>query len=270
MIATQSWATEVGGAPGAIFLFKFAVQNPGAPSPVNGTSPITGKPFANITDYLGFVLYMTWGPGGVTNIYGGEGDASIMIFINSGFDRYWPTRLTLETTAITNWNNCIYVTHDFDDNYVNIDVPLLAFASGLFGWLRFGHFIHGIANPDFTGILLPTFGHLDVYSGEHSEGNVSVPTYQWLISHRMLIGIGMIKNDDSWTWGKTTIFINATTIDLKTDGVRVPWNIVSHKSLESLEMYLGTGELGKINILITHKGPATAAGLAVLFLGKMV
>lgn len=277
MTATQTWATEV-GSPGSIFLFKFAVLNPGAPANYPGTNiplppeknPYTNQTWANITEYLAFVLYWTWGPGGVTNIYGGEGDPSTMIFINSGFDRYWPTRLTLETTAIANWDNCPYVTHDFDDNYINIDVPLLAFASGLFGWLRFGHFIHGIANPDFTGILLPTFGHLDVYSGEHSEGNVSLPTYQWLISHSMLIGFGMIKNDHSWTWGKTTIFINASVIDLKTDNVRVPWNIVSQKSLKNLEMYQGNGDLGKINIVITHKELATAAGSGVLFLGKLV
>ncbi|MEM3586784.1 MAG: alpha/beta fold hydrolase [Candidatus Jordarchaeaceae archaeon] len=276
MIATGTWAREV-GSPGSIFLFKFAVENPGAPANIPGTdipleptiNPITGKPWSNITEYLAYSIYMTWGPGVVSNIYGGYGDPSVMILINSRFDRYWPTRLTLESQAITDWDNCPYVKFDFDDNYINIDVPLLAFSSGLFGYVFFGPFIHGIANPDFTGILLPSYGHLDVYAGEYSERDVNIPTYQWLISHRMLIGFSVIHGDNKGIY-RTTIFINATTIDLKTSDLRVSWNIVFHETLKNLEIYRGKGELYNINILISSKGCAIAVGPLVLFAGKLV
>ncbi|MEM2143791.1 MAG: alpha/beta fold hydrolase [Candidatus Jordarchaeaceae archaeon] len=277
MIINGTWATEV-GSPGAIFLFKYADQYPDAPANIPGTdiplepqiNPLTGQPWANITEYLAFSIHMSWGPGVVSNIYGGYGKASIMIHIEAGFDRYWPTRLTLESQAIINWDNCPYVTNDFDDNYINIDVPLLAYTSGNFGLRYFGPFIHGIANPDFTGIYLMGYGHLDVYAGEYSERDVNIPTYQWLSSHRMLIGISIIRIDHCWKLGETTIFINGSVIDLKTDYIRASWNIDSHKSLKNLEMYKGSGELGKINTLISNRGPAAATGPAVLFLGKLV
>jgi pimeloyl-ACP methyl ester carboxylesterase len=127
MIATRQWAREV-GAPvvGAIFLYKYALANPDAPAEYPpGTklqpeiNPITGKPWANITEYCAYSLYMSWGPGGVTNIYGGYGkptrnDSQIM----STFDRYWPARLGLETTAYYNWSNCPYLAYDFDEHYI--------------------------------------------------------------------------------------------------------------------------------------------------------
>jgi len=278
MIATKTWSREVGApAVGAVFLYKYALANPGAPAmfpPGNWLLPLinprTGLPWTNITEYCAYSLYMSWGPGGVTNIYEGYGKPSVMIQIMSTFDRYWPTRLTLESTAISDHINCPYVTYDFDDHYIEIDNPLLAFASGLFanrtGLFRF---VHGIANPDFTGIMLPRYGHLDVYSGEYSERDVSAPTYEWLISHRMLIGLGELRIDRKWYRGETTIYINATVIDFKVDGVRVAWNIVDHRTDEDLEFYKGEGELGWITILI-YKEYAVAKGPKAFFLGYLV
>jgi len=280
MIATRQWAREVGApAVGAIFLYKYALANPDAPAEYPpGTklqpeiNPITGKPWANITEYCAYSLYMSWGPGGVTNIYGGYGKPSVMIEIMSTFDRYWPTRLSLESSAISDYINCPYVTYDFDDHYIEIDVPLLAFASGLFsnrtGLFRF---VHGIANPDFTGIMLPGYGHLDVYSGEYSINDVSAPVYEWMVSHRMLIGVGGLNINCKWICGEAAMYINATTIDFKVDGVRVPWTITSRYAVKTLEVYNGKGTLGCISVLISKDCNAgAAAGTNAFFLGELV
>jgi pimeloyl-ACP methyl ester carboxylesterase len=275
MYATENWASESFNIPGGLFLMQYAAANPDAPAPANATpttNPMTGLPWANVTEYCAFLVYYATYPilGGLSNIYAGYADPDVVVRVFSLFDRWWPNRLSLETNAITDWNNSPYVTYDFDDHYIEIDVPLLGFLSGKLGVILFGPFIHGIANPDFTGIILPGYGHFDVYAGEYSEKDVSVPTYQWLTSHSMLIGYGMIRSDKCWTRGEMTIFINATTIDLKVEGLRVSWNIASHKSLKNLEIFKGSGELGDVNIIITHKGLAVAAGSGVVFLGKIV
>ncbi|WXG39472.1 MAG: hypothetical protein WED07_01335 [Candidatus Freyarchaeum deiterrae] len=281
------WAMDVynsalGATPGGRSLYLYAIANPNAPAnatgaiPTNQTNnPITGQPWANltITDFCAYVIYTAIHvlPGAISNIYPGYGNASIDIRIESTFDRWWPNRLGLETTNIQNWNNSPYVTFDFDDHYIQINVPLLSFTSGKFGLILFGLPVpNGIANPDITENILFGFGHLDVYAGVYSAGKVNVPTYQWLISHRMLIGFGIINSNNSWTSGKTTIFINASTINLETDSISAIWSIVSQKSLSNLEVYKGTGELGNISIVISSMGPAAAIGSGVIFVGKLV
>ena len=193
MNATGTWSNEV-GAPyeGTVFIMQYAEEHPDAPAeyppghPLEGQLLPPGIPFDNITEWAVFSIYWAWGPGGVSNLYGGYGKPSVMIHIMSTFDRYWPTRLSLESAAIRDWDNCTYVTYDFDDHYCEIDVPLLGFTSELFGLNTWGSFRHGITNPDFTGIMLPGYGHLDVFSGEYSEEDVSEPTYQWLMGARLL------------------------------------------------------------------------------------
>jgi pimeloyl-ACP methyl ester carboxylesterase len=277
MIATGTWSWEVGSAPGSIFILKYADENPAAPAnnpftgePLEPTiNPFTGLPWANIAEWAAFAIYMAWGPGVVSNIYGGYGDPSVMLHIDATFDRYWPIRLNLESAAIADWDNCPYVTYDFDDHYSEIDVPLLAFTSELFGLAYWGPFRHGIANPDFTGTYLWGYGHLDVFSGEYSASDVSAPTYEWLISHRMLVGCGGVRIDGDWTCGKTMIFINATVIDFKVDGARVAWDIIYHWSDKYLEIYKGENELDRISVLIT-KRVSMACGPNVFFLGCRV
>jgi pimeloyl-ACP methyl ester carboxylesterase len=174
MNATGTWATEADG--GALFTFKKADQNPSAPYPG----------YSNIAAWAAFAIYWGWGPGGISNIYGGYGEPSVMIHICATFDRYWPTRLSNETTAYSDWTNCTYVTYDFDDHYSEIGVPLLAFQSEHFGLPVYGPFKHGIANPDFTRITLTGYGHLDVFAGNYIIRDVNDPTYQWLMGARLL------------------------------------------------------------------------------------
>ncbi len=277
MIATGTWSREVGApATGSLFVYKYADANPDAPAefppgvPLQpDTNPFTGEPWADITEWAAFMLYMAWGPGVVTNIYEGYGDPRVMIHIDATFDRYWPTRLSLESTAISDWDNCPYVTYDFDDHYCEVDVPLLAFTSELFGLAYWGPFRHGITNPDFTGIYLWRYGHLDVYAGEYSEIDVKSPTYEWLISHRMHVGWGGIHINGDWESGETTIYINATVIDFKVDGVRVAWDIVDYWSDKRLEFYEGESELDGISIL-TIDGFSAAYGPNVFFAGQLV
>ncbi|MFX0034805.1 MAG: hypothetical protein ACFE9I_04085 [Candidatus Hermodarchaeota archaeon] len=274
MIATGQWSSEVGGTPGSTFVMQYADQYPNAPAefppgnPLAPTiNPFTGLPWANIREWAAFMIYMAWGPGVVTNIYGGYGDAAVMIHIDATFDRYWPTRLNLESAAIRDWDNCPYVAFDFDDHYSEIDVPILAFTSELMGLAYWGPFKHGIANPDFTGIYLWGYGHLDVYSGEYSAEEVSQPTYEWLMSHRMLAGFGRIWYDGGWIWGEAAIYINASTIELRINEIRVSWDILSICISHKHEIYRGKNDYSRITVIITKKGFSTASGYKVFFMG---
>jgi hypothetical protein len=287
--ATGAWITEVGGSPGSTFLIKYADENPtapavfppwqpyypwpsyytGAPLPP-GINNHTGLPFANIAEWAAWSIYYAWGVGVVSNIYGGYGDPAVMIHVDATFDRYWPTRLGLESAAISDWDNCPYVTFDFDDHYHEIDVPLLGFTSGLFGFKYWGPFVHWIANPDFTGYYLWGYGHLDVYSGEYSKEQVSEPTYEWLMNRRMLEGYGRVRFEHSWKWkwGEVTIFINENVIDFKIGDERISWNIIDHFVHRRLEIYKGENDLlGSIKITITPSGISLAVGYKVHFIG---
>jgi pimeloyl-ACP methyl ester carboxylesterase len=183
MNATGAWAVEANS--GALLTFKYADQNPGAPAEYPPGTPLEPLlPWANITEWAITVISLAgppWGTAGISNIYGGYGNATVVIHTLATFDRYWPTRLGLETTAYTDWINCPYITHDFDDLYSGIDVPLIAFQSQFFGNNTFGPFKDGIANPNFTATVLLGYGHLDVFSGVYSTTDVSAPTYHWMI-----------------------------------------------------------------------------------------
>ncbi len=277
MIATGNWYLEVGSSPGSIFALKYADENPGAPpefppgNPVSpAINPLTGLPWANISEWAAFMIYMAWGEGVVSNITGGYGDPSVMIHIDATFDRYWPSRLGLESSAISNWDNCPYVTYDFDDHYSEIDVPLLAFTSELFGLAYWGPFRHGITNPDFTGIYLWNYGHLDVYAGEYSELQVSKPTYDWLMSRRMLLGTGKLYINNMKIYGEIAIYINENVIDFKINDVRVSWEIVYYKISKGRECYKGENELGWFKLTITKNGLSIGIGRKVFFFGWMV
>ncbi|MGB9672236.1 MAG: alpha/beta hydrolase [Candidatus Norongarragalinales archaeon] len=265
MNAMGAWGTELSG-PGVLFVYRYADAYPGAPAPYpyNNT-------FSNITAYLAYAIYMAWGPGGVSNIYGGYGNPRVMIHTLATMDRYWPTRLGLETAAYFNWSNCPYLAYDFDEHYSEIDVPIFVVQSQFFGYKNYGEFQRGIANPDVTVKILWGYGHLDVYSGEYSERDVSAPTYEWLISHRMLVGLGGLRVGGKWYCGESAIYINATTIDFKVDGVRVPWAITSQYTIKTVEIYNGKGALGCVSVLISKDcNVGVAAGTNAFFLGELV
>jgi pimeloyl-ACP methyl ester carboxylesterase len=225
--------------------------------------------------YLMYQLYL----GGMINPYDYPWSQPAPMFAcEASFDPYWPSRLFLESVAYMDWIDCPYLSYDFDDHFIEIDVPVIGFVSERFWPILFstdplyglfGKIVHGIANPDFTGIFLEGYGHLDVFAGTYVTEDVNEPVYQWLISHRMLVGYGGIRIDNDWYCGKTTIYIDANVIDFKVYGARVAWNIVDHWTNEDREFYKGESELGWIKILI-YKEFSVAKGPRVFFLGLLV
>jgi len=270
MDATGTWAIPADS--GEQSLYQYGDQYPGAPAPYpyNYTFP-------NIAAFLTYVTYYAappWGTAGISNLYGGYGNATVVIHTLATFDPYWPTLLGLQTTAYSDWTNCPYVTYDFDDHYSGIDVPTLVFQSQYFGNNTYGPFKNGIANPDFTATVLSGYGHLDVFCGVYCEEDVSAPTYEWMVSHRMLVGSGLLEIGRNLIYEKTTIYINATTIDFEVDSMRAYWTIVNDWTqvciILPFEFYVGNSKLGSITILISPYEYALAAGPNVFFLGDLV
>jgi pimeloyl-ACP methyl ester carboxylesterase len=191
MISAGNWSTQYASL-NAMNIARYALENPGAPAqyppgiPLTPTiNPLTGTTWANITEYIAYLIHYSGlhGVGANSNIYGGYGTISADIEHYAYSDRYFPTRIFLEGKAMVDWVNCPYLTYDFDEHYKEIDVPVLAFASGLLanqtGQFRF---VNGLNTTDFTGIMLPNYGTWDVTSGTYSVRDVSEPVYQWMLA----------------------------------------------------------------------------------------
>jgi pimeloyl-ACP methyl ester carboxylesterase len=205
---TSAWSTEypninpfAANPPvGVVFANKYALENPGAPAqfppgtPLTPTiNPLTNRTWTNITEWFAFGIYYSFTyPGGASNTLGGYGNTTLMVQWGASSDRYWSTRLSLESIAMNNWVNCPYVTYDFDDHYSEIDVPLLGYTSGKYGLFTWGP-IGNIANSDVTRTVLPNYGHGDVYAGVYSQ-----PVVDWMGSQ--LVG------------QKATAFCNVTVL----------------------------------------------------------
>ena len=259
-------------------LAAYILQNPGAPAEYPpGTpltpkiNPLTNKTWTNITEYYTYIIqYATPAyPGMFANLMGGYGNVSQYAYCAANTE-FLPLRLSLENTAMANWVNCPYLTYDFNDHYKEINVPVLAFAAGLFS-NRTGvfRFVDGINNTDFTGVMLKNYGHTDVYFGTYSARDVSEPAYQWMLSHRMLVGEGRLVIDNVRYHGDMVIFVNATTIDARVDGKSSSWNITEHRIFHNMEVYEGEGMLGRIKINI-NKECAVANGPRIHFQGRIV
>jgi hypothetical protein len=117
---------------------------------------------------------------------------------------FLPWRFAFDAIAMTNWVNCPDLSYDYNDHYNEIGVPVLAFESGLFsnrtGTLRF---VNGIGSTDLTGIMLPTYGHLDVYMGTNAAKDVSQPALDWMLSHLSTLDVSAFSNVmvlRGWTW----------------------------------------------------------------------
>ena len=279
MIENKTFAGEPRG-PGAIFVMIYADEHPDAPAvdPFTGVplqptiNPRTGNPWTNILEYITYNwLYMPYArPGGLSNIYEDFGDPRRGLHAQALYDRWWPTRLGLESSAISNWDNCPYVTNDSDDLFYKIDVPAIGFKSGLNGAAT--PYIYGIANPDITPFILPWYGHVDVFYGNYAAQDVYSRIDKWLNSHRMLVGShGKGRHKE-----ETTIFINENYIDAKLEGgVRALRSGVYHGYCNPLlpcndkESYEGDGEGGQIKIYIFQNGKAVANGPGVHFQGEL-
>jgi pimeloyl-ACP methyl ester carboxylesterase len=173
---------------------NYALQNPGAPAiSVNGTAatptinPLTNKTWTNMTEYFAYSVTYNFGlpatPGLYSNVLGGYGNTTQdeYCFANS---EYVPLRLYYENAAMSDWVNCPYMSYDYNDHYKDINVPVITFESSIFG-NRAGpfQFVNGMATTDFTGVMLPNYGHMDVFIGTYSARDVSQPTINWMTNH---------------------------------------------------------------------------------------
>lgn len=171
---------------GMIFCYQNAVLNPGVPAewplgtPLQPTvNPLTNKTWTNITEYIAYDQYSTK----YSNIYAGYGNITVIIQRMANENRYYPYRLQVEVSAIHDWNNCPFVSYDFDDHYKDINVPVLGFRDELLALPTYGNFTNGLATTDFTQITLLKYGHNDVYTGTYSARDVSQLAYDWMYRH---------------------------------------------------------------------------------------
>jgi alpha-beta hydrolase superfamily lysophospholipase len=193
MIAMGTWAITPSSLSATTHARnQYAVDHPGAPAeyppgtPLSpAINPLTNKTWANITEYMVYTNYYgSYGPGGLSNLYGGYGNITVYLQYMILQDRLIPARYSLESNAWINWVNCPYLKYDFDDHYSEINVPVLAISSQLFS-NRTGafRFINGLATADFTGIMLPNYGLFDLVIGTYSARDVSQPALEWMVNH---------------------------------------------------------------------------------------
>jgi pimeloyl-ACP methyl ester carboxylesterase len=150
MIATATWSTANFAPPART---QYFIDNPGAPAeyppgtPLTPTiNPLTNKTWTNATEYMMYTLQN----GGTSNLYEGYGNVTECLLHFLAGDPFTSRRLALEGEAMSDWTNCPYVPYDFDDHFKEINVPLLAFASGPIYSNKTGtfQFVNGINNTD--------------------------------------------------------------------------------------------------------------------------
>jgi pimeloyl-ACP methyl ester carboxylesterase len=180
----QQSATPSTLNPGYIFLAQFAAQNPGAPAQyLNGTlvttiNPRTNKIFANMTEWFEY----GWNTANSYNTYGGYSNITFDIMVAPLADRYWPVKQFLDYNAMLDWTVCPYLSFDYLAHISEINVPVIAFRSGL-NLAAYGNITNGMATKDFTWSVLPNYGHGDVFQGTYSARDISEPSYQWMLGH---------------------------------------------------------------------------------------
>ncbi len=185
--------------PGYVFWATFAAQNPSAPAQYpNGTlvttiNPRTNKTFANLTELFEY----TGNTGRSFNTYGGYGNITTYMNLATKSERYYPARIFLDYAAMLDWEVSPYLSYDYVAHIREIDVPVIAFRSGL-NLAAYGSIVNRMATTDLTWSVLPNYGHLDVFSGIYSARDVSQPALDWMRSQ--LVGF------------KATAFCNVTVL----------------------------------------------------------
>jgi pimeloyl-ACP methyl ester carboxylesterase len=190
--------------PGYIFFMQSVVQNPGTPAQyTNGTlitsiNPRTNKTWANITEYFEY----QWNTAKAANTYGGYNNITLIMNGVAQSDRYLPTRLFLDLLCMLDYAECPYFPFDYTAHIKDINVPVIAFRSGL-NLAAYGEITNGMATKDLTWSVLPNYGHLDVFSGTYTARDVSQPAAEWMLGQ--LVGLKASAFCDvtvlpGWTW----------------------------------------------------------------------
>jgi len=190
--------------PGYVSFMQFAVQNPGIPAQyTNGTlittiNPRTNRTWANITEYFEY----QWNTAKATNTYGGYNNVTLIMNAVAQNDRYMPTKLFLDYGCMLDYAVCPYFPFDYTAHINEINVPVIAFRSGL-NLAAYGNITNGMATTDFTWSVLPNYGHLDVFGGTYTAEDVNQPAMDWMLAHyqapaaTVFCSVTVMKG---WTW----------------------------------------------------------------------
>jgi pimeloyl-ACP methyl ester carboxylesterase len=200
-------------APGTLLNWRYIVENPGGPA-VNapGTpnagqprtptiNPATNQTWTNITQYA-IAQTNTTTFRMFANVIGGYNSGLDFYQWISEFDRYWPSRLYYEMAAVLDWNNNPSISYDFDEYYREINVPILAFRSGL-NLNMYVNYTNAYTTSDFTVNVVPNYGFFDIGIGTYSARDVSEPSLQWMRSHITGLKASAFCNVTvlrGWTW----------------------------------------------------------------------
>ncbi|MBN2532036.1 MAG: hypothetical protein JXB88_04045 [Spirochaetales bacterium] len=145
----------------------------GAPLPAN---------YEDISDLVVTEAYYLWGPGMLTNYFGGYIAKDILVKIVNDFTRYYPSIQTIEDMQLAAYDDVPYF--DYDDNVV--DLPAIAFLTQINcpDGVPPGDLIPNLTvNSDVTINYLDGYGHVDVMFGANSLQDVKVPLLNWLNAH---------------------------------------------------------------------------------------
>ena len=190
--------------PGYVSFMQFAVQNPGAPAQyTNGTlitttNPRTNRTWANITEYFEY----QWNKANATNTYGGYNNVTLIMNAVTQNDRYMPTKLFLDLVCMLDYAECPYLPFDYTAHIKDINVPVIAFRSGL-NLVAYGKLTNGMATTDFTSSVLPNYGHLDVFGGTYTARDVNQPATDWMLAHYQAptaTAFCSVTVMPGWTW----------------------------------------------------------------------
>ena len=96
-------------------------------------------------------------------------------------DRYMPVKLFLDYACMLDFEVCPYLPFDYTAHINEINVPVIAFRSGL-NLAAYGTIIDGMATTDFAWSVLPNYGHLDVFGGTYTARDVNQPALDWMLN----------------------------------------------------------------------------------------
>ncbi|MCS6927031.1 MAG: lysophospholipase [Candidatus Binatia bacterium] len=144
--------------------------------------------FANRAEALAHFLYvspMFGAQGGLSNAKGGYADVLVLARIFLHEDRYWPRVQNHGGFSLK--RHLAGVAFDYEKAFTQLNVPILAFASGNMNkagipWAeRVEYTARGTAAKETEFHLLEDWGHLDVMFGTAAAQKVFQPICEWIV-----------------------------------------------------------------------------------------
>ncbi|MCF7907317.1 MAG: hypothetical protein K9L86_00350 [Candidatus Omnitrophica bacterium] len=157
-------------------LIQQAIDNPNAPSPVEGPK--------NLAEYMAERIHNSrgpcWGSKGIANLFEGYNNIEILLAWLLSKDPYWPIVQIAESISLHSQGiGSSEITYA---NQINeVDVPVIAFFSqwyySLDEKLKATKYI---GSRDVTTQILNNWGHADILFGEYAHKKVFKPMCRWL------------------------------------------------------------------------------------------